>query len=80
MADREGLPLAMPVCATRFFRISLEAKVAFKPMALWAGSRPTLKRHHPNPDELDWGDGGWAGRSADGAFFFVFMFVCALVC
>jgi hypothetical protein len=37
MAEREGLPLAMPVCATRFFQISLKAKDAFKPMALWAG-------------------------------------------
>jgi hypothetical protein len=24
-------------------------------------------------------DGGWAGQSADGAFFFVFMGICALV-
>ena len=43
LAEREGLPLAMPECAARFFfQISLQAKDAFKPMALWVGfsSRP----------------------------------------
>jgi hypothetical protein len=39
---------------------------------------PPLKRQHPNLDELDWGDCERAGQSADGAFFFVFMVVCAL--
>jgi hypothetical protein len=61
MAEREGLPLAMSVCATRFFQNSLQAKDAFKPMALWSGFSSPLKRHHPNPDELGWGDGGARG-------------------
>ena len=52
MAEREGLPLAMPVCATRFFQISLQAKDAFKPMALWAGfSSPS---NAITPIQMNW--------------------------
>ncbi len=37
------------------------ARVAFNPMALVAGFFYPLKRSHPNPDELDWGESGARG-------------------
>ncbi|MFM2297231.1 MAG: hypothetical protein RL117_938 [Verrucomicrobiota bacterium] len=62
MAEREGLPLAMPVCAARFFVDFATSEGRVQTLGpVGRALVPLLKRHHPNPDELDWGDGGARG-------------------
>ena len=53
MAERVGLPLAMPECAARFFQISLQAKDAFKPMARGADFL-SLPETANTPTQMNW--------------------------